>query len=673
MRFFFSLAVIVLALVAGEEAKLPQVLVSDLPNHQVHDAATSLVLTSRLLRSRSNIYEERAGGISVSGTDKLAKLFKSSKVTDEQLQKWLSKGKTAESVFYRMNLEKTLYMRLLENPQFMRWLQYADDLSAAGKGTSSVSVLSTKYGDKKLYQMIELAKKESSTKALGTRLQTDQLEHWVKIGKDPDEVFKLYGLDSAGSRILSESQFSAWTKYVDDLNAKNEGTAVSIIPTLRKYFSGDDLFHIALAAKRVDETEAMGTKLEDAFVQFWIQRKETPDNVLVELGLKKSASTLLESPLLNILTKYTDAYNVKYAAKKSTVIETLTRTFDDETVAGMLLAGRAKSTTKEIAKQFQADQLEMWLNSGQSVDDVYRLLNLPSRRDMMHDFGGVKLFGTWVTYMNAVSMKNPEKTSTMFSTLATTFDDRSMMQILQAAKTFPSMEKTAAKLQLEKAQSIFSTGLSPYEAFISVALDDVGESVLSSPLFKKWMVYVEDFNQKNPTDQKSWFVVLRGSYQGNGINQIIDKAMKDPNTVTIAKLVQKELLKESLEYWKYSPEKLFRFLNVGDAGEKVLSSSKFGLWTKYLDDWNQAYPSKKTTMIGGLHANYRDQNLVSILAAAEKIPSTKKLASQLQDALVDKWVAEKESLSYVKSWLNGVHAPSSDDMLEQFTKKLNSV
>eukprot|EP00644_Phytophthora_capsici_P018590 jgi/Phyca11/127991/e_gw1.73.91.1 len=376
--------------------------------------------------------------------------------------------------------------------------------------------------------MIGWAKKESSTKALGTRLQTEQLEHWVKVGKDPEEVFKLYDLNYAGWRFLSNSQFSAWTKYVDELNAKNEGAFVSIIPTLRKYFSDDDLFKIALAAKGSGETEAMGTKLEDAFVQFWIHRKETPDNVMVELGLKQSTKTLLESPLLNILTKYTEAYNVNFATKKTTVIETLVRAFDDETVARMLLAGREKSTTKKIAKQFQADQLDMWLNSGQSVDDVYKLLNLPSRRDLLVDFGNQKLFDTWLTFMNAVSIKTPEKTSAIFSKLATSFNDRPMMQILEAASKFPSMEKAAAKLQLEKAQSIFSTGVSPYKAFTLVALDDVGDSVLGSPLFKKWMLYVEDFNKKNPGKEESWLFPLRGDYQDSGLDRMIEQGNERP-------------------------------------------------------------------------------------------------------------------------------------------------
>ncbi|KAK1935678.1 hypothetical protein P3T76_010373 [Phytophthora citrophthora] len=91
--------------------------------------------------------------------------------------------------------------------------------------------------------MIRSAKKETSTKTLATRLQTNQVGYWVKTQKGPEEVFKLYKLNNAGRHILGKSQFSDWVNYVDDLNAKNEGTVASIIPTLRKYFRNEDLFH----------------------------------------------------------------------------------------------------------------------------------------------------------------------------------------------------------------------------------------------------------------------------------------------------------------------------------------------------------------------------------------------------------------------------------------------
>ncbi|KAK1944361.1 hypothetical protein P3T76_004273 [Phytophthora citrophthora] len=194
-------------------------------------------------------------------------------------------------------------------------------------------------------------------------------------------------------------------------------------------------------------------------------------------------------------------------------------------------------------------------------------------------------------------------------------------------------------------------------------------SVLSSPLLKKWMVYVEDFNKKNPADLESWFLPLRGYY--NNLDNIIDKAMQDPKTTAFAKLVEKEKLKEWFENWKYPPRNTFRFLHLDEAGENAFSNRKFELWVKYLDDWSKAVPlSEKTTMLDSIRANYINLHLIPILGAAEKVLSTKKLVLQLKDALADKWVTEKKTLDYVKLWLKD--KPFSDDMLQRYTNKLKS-
>ncbi|KAL3666352.1 hypothetical protein V7S43_008604 [Phytophthora oleae] len=637
--------------------------------HTVRDTDVS---TSRSLRTRNvgdSGDEERAGGgISVPTTDKLATLFKSSKVTDEQLQKWLDIGTSADIVFYRMKLAKARTW-IFSNPQFSKWVQYADDLSAtaSGKGTSAISTLTAQYGDDYLYKMLKAAKTDSSSKELASRLQIDQLKRWIAIGKDPDEVYKLYDLNYAGRRLLRDPQFSAWTKYVDDLNAKHEG-AVSMIPTLRKHYSDADLFKMAEAAKSVDELESMGLKLENAFVQFWVNDKQTPAKVLAELRLEATAKTL-ESPLFGLLAKFTDAYNVQFPKTKTTMIKTFTHTFGDEKVAKMLAAVKTNDwKAKKIATELETAQLQMWLSSGKSVDDVYNLLNLPYR-GLLHDLRENPLFPTWLAYMNTFSIENPDKVTRLLSTMATQFSDRPMMQILQAAEKSPSMGSVAVTLQLQKADKLFATGVSPYDVFKTVALDTVGDAVLTSPLFTKWMSYVEDFNKKNPAKEESWFLPLRGSY--NNVNRLIETARETPKGAKLADMVEKAQMEEWLTFWKRKPKHVFHFLNLDKAGEKTFSSPNFELWVKYLNDFNKRYPDEKTTMIDSIRENYKDLLLIRILDEAEKVPTTEKLAKNLENALIDKWVDEKITVAYLKRWIGLV--PSSNVWVKRYTEKLNKL
>ncbi|KAG1712706.1 hypothetical protein DVH05_000446 [Phytophthora capsici] len=444
-----------------------------------------------------------------------------------------------------MKLAKT-HTSIFNDPQFSKWVQYADDFSATAsrKGTSAISPLTTQYGDDQLYRIIQAAKRYSRSEELALRLQRDQLKRWIAIGKDPDEVYKLYNLQYKGGKLLREPQFSAWIKYVDDVNAKHE-RAISIIPTLRKYFSDNDLIKMAEAAKSVKETETIGLKLDDAFVQFWLNEKKTPVKVLAELRLEATTKTL-ESPLFSLLTKFTDAYNVKSPQTKTTVIETLTNAFGDKEVARMLAAVKTHDwKAKKIATDLESAQLKMWLSSGKSVDDVYELLKLPYR-ELSYDFGGNPVFMTWIAYMNTFSIENPDKVARLLSTLATQFDDRPMMQILQVAEKFPSMERVAATLQLQQAEKVFAAGVSPYKTFTMLSLDTVGDSVLGSPVFTKWMTYVDDFNRKHPGKEESWFSKLRSEYQGYKLDKIIETARKNPKTTKIADIVEKARMEDWL-------------------------------------------------------------------------------------------------------------------------------
>eukprot|EP00644_Phytophthora_capsici_P004518 jgi/Phyca11/110854/e_gw1.19.467.1 len=664
MHLYYLVSITIVTFIAVTTEAFSTVSTSRVSAHTVRD--TNVSLRTRDVGDSDD--EERAkGGISVPISEKLAAVFKSSKVSDENLKEWLDKGISADIVFYRMKLRKA-HTWIFSHPQFQKWVQYADDLSAttSGKGTSAISTLTAQFGDDELYQILKFAKMQSASDELASKLQAEQVKYWVRIGKDPDEVFKIYNLNDAGGHLLRNPQFSAWTQYVDDLNTKHEG-AISIIPTLRKYYSDADLFKMAETAEGIYESKSMALKLENAFVQFWINDKQTPAKILAELRLEATAKTL-EDSLFRLLIKFTDAYNTHFPRTKTTVIETFTRTFGDEEVAKMLTAVKTNDwEVTKIVTELRAEQLQMWLSSGKSVDEVYSLLNLPHKR-LLYDLRENPLFPTWIAYLNTFSIENPDKVTPVLSTLAAQLMERPMMQILQATEKFPSMNSVAVTLQLQKAEKLFATGVSPYKAFEAMALDTAGDAVLTSPLFTKWMNYVEDFNKKNPASETSWFLTLRGNY--NNVDRLIETARKNPKGVRIADMVEKAQMEEWLKKQK-TPGTVFFFLELNKAGERTFSSPKFELWVKYLNDFNKRYPGEKTTMIDSIRENVIDLQLIRILDEAEKIPTTKKLAQSLENDLIDKWVAEKKTVAYLKRWIG--HVPSSDVWVERYTKKLNKM
>ncbi|KAF4146163.1 hypothetical protein GN958_ATG04638 [Phytophthora infestans] len=433
--------------------------------------------TTTFLRTSED--EDRAG-LSVPAIEKLKTWFTSSNVKQQQLQTWLNEGKSAETVFTRMKLTN-LGSFLLYDPQFSVWLKYVDDLNAKTyqKRTPAISILTTQYGDDALYTMFEHATMISRTKDLAKRLQTDQMEHWVAIRKDPAEVFNLFKLDEAGENILSSPKFTAWAKYVDDLNVDNPEDAKFMIPTLRQHYTDVDILQMAESAKSVEGTKTIASRLETEVIKLWLVDRKTPDKAMADLKLG-TAGPLLENPLLNILSKYLDVYNAKFPQHKTTMIETFTRKIGDKKKSNLLAAAKSKDVTKDIARNLESAQLKMWLSNGKSIDDVFELLKLYQSE---HNFLRNPLLNTWVAYMDAIVHNDPSKTSKLFSTVETKFDDKPLLQILEVAKKFPTLATAAVQMQTEKIRSIFASGMSPEKAFTVLGLDNVGDNLLSNPTF----------------------------------------------------------------------------------------------------------------------------------------------------------------------------------------------
>ncbi|KAE9334190.1 hypothetical protein PR003_g13645 [Phytophthora rubi] len=557
---------------------------------------------------------------------------------------------------------------LLYRPQFTDWLKYVDDLSAKNptKGTSAFSTLTAQYGDAALYKMIEEAANFAGPKDLATKLQKELMQHWIATAKSPDDVFHAMSLDKVKHNILSNPEFTAWAKYADDFNAKHPEKSALMAPTLSKYYSDHALVKMTQLAISGGESKSIATKVQDALVHLWLSSRKKPDDALIELGLGRTVDTLMESPLFNIWLAYMNAYSTKYPQEKSAAIEALTRTFSDIKVARMLAKAKTTEATRTIAKQLEIAQLEMWLSGGKSVDDILGLLGLRT----IFDFTGVPLFNTWVSYMNMYLKENPGQAPTLLTMLETRFKDRALNQILLASMKFPSMEKAAITIQTKKIQGYVANNESPVKVFTWLNLDNVGDNLLIDPLFTKWMKYVKDFNKNNPKHQESWFTPIRMKYNPDPITRMIKTAMNDPSTVKIAKLVERERSKRWLDE-KDPPRNVFRFLDLSKAGDKTLASSDFKIWSKYLNDFNQRYPDEKTTMIDGLMANNIERTLLRMFDVAKKDPSTDKLATNLQNALINKWIVEKKKPAYLKEMLYGV--PTSDEMIARYVEKLDAL
>nr|AEK80833.1 Avh175.2 [Phytophthora sojae] len=196
--------------------------------------------------------EEERVGPSASIVDKFKGLI-SSKSATESLEQWVTKGKPVNKVFSSLSLGKvgdTLFFNA--------------------------------------FQLIEVAKKVTSTETLALRLQGEQLQYWAALGKSPDEVFNLFTLGAAGERLFSKPEFAAWVKYVDDFNVKNPTKTTSTIPTLLYHHTDGTLAELIALAKKSDATNSIATKVGNAQMNAWLSSGKSADDVFMLLKLYKA-------------------------------------------------------------------------------------------------------------------------------------------------------------------------------------------------------------------------------------------------------------------------------------------------------------------------------------------------------------------------------------------------
>ncbi|KAL4140100.1 hypothetical protein PRNP1_015176 [Phytophthora ramorum] len=612
--------------------------------------------------------EERAG-LSVSMAEKAKTFLSSSTISTEKLQKWLSSGKNADTVFSRMKLTKA-GGGLLSNPQFSVWIKYVDDLSAKypAKATSAISTLTTQYGDEALYKLLESAKKLPRTENLATRLQAEQMQHWATVGKSPDDVFRLFDLQKTGNSILTNPKFTSWVTYVDDLTALNPDKAASTIPTLTTYYGDDILFKMLDAAKKSDETKSIATKLEAQQLQGWLKSGKSPDSAFVQMGLGNVEDNLLASPLFSTWVKYLDDFNAQYPAEKTALVHLLTKRFEDEPLAKIIAFGKTLDSTKAVATKLETQQMQVWLTSGKSSDDVFTLLKLDKAPDNFFDN---PLYKTWSSYMNLFNKENPGKETNLFKTLTTYYNDKRLIKIIQEAKKFPNLESTASKLQAEKIQSYLAIKKSPDDVFKLFGLGDAWDNVIGNPLFKTWLDYVKKFDRENPGKKTDWYFTLHTSYMDNGVESMVNKGLQNPSTVKIAEKVQGGLLKRWLVN-EVSPDHTFNWiLRYPKTDEKLFADPRFETWAKYLSDFNQRYPDKKTNVINGLRTSYTYRSLLRMFEATKKVPGMEKLGTTLENAMLNKWVSSKENPAELSKMLSGVD--TADEMIRRYIKIANLV
>ncbi|KAF4137114.1 hypothetical protein GN958_ATG13698 [Phytophthora infestans] len=347
--------------------------------------------------------------------------------------------------------------------------------------------------------MIESAKHPQRTKNMATRLETEQLQYWATIRKDPGDVFRLFRLDEFGERIFNPStKLGQWVSYVDDVNAKHPEGPTFMFPTLQKYLRDDWLFTTLQTAKRTEGTKSIAIKVEDDLVQFWLSSRTTPDDALVALRLG-SMMDILESPLLSLWTKYIDAYNLSDDPRKlSTLMSTLKTRFDDRPLHQILEKARKFPSMESAAAKLQTEKMEEIFARKRPPPprDAFELLGLDTVGNSILSSPVLK---SWKDYVDIYNKAHPLKQKSWFGPLRGKYMN-DIEKLIDAGKENSRTVGIAKEAEGELHKFWLGRDNTPTPGLVYHFLffNKPTENILTSLRFGSWIDYLKKFNERYP-------------------------------------------------------------------------------------------------------------------------------------------------------------------------------
>ncbi|KAJ8576172.1 hypothetical protein ON010_g3040 [Phytophthora cinnamomi] len=588
--------------------------------------------------------EERAGESTIIAEK--AKALLGPSVSAGKLSKWLTNGKPVEEVFVRIGLGT----KVLDNPQ---------------KAMSLMASLTTKYGDEALIQIIEAAKKVSQTKDVATKVEMQQFQYWATIGKHPDDVFNLYALNKAGDDLLSNPQLATWSAYLKVFNDKNSKEQTTLIAAMTKSYGDEGVVKILAAAKNVAETTETAKMLESKQLQRWL--RTDPDDVFKLLRLDQAGEEMFNSASLNAWGKYVRAYNANNPEKKTSLIATMTTHYGDEGVIRLLEAAKKVPTSEAIATRLQREQLQYWLSIRKEPDDVFNLFQLNKAKDKLLES---PQFSAWAKYSDDF-FKYGDMDSAAFQSMRNYYSDERLAKMILAAEKNPSMKKIAHWTE----ESLFRgwrAKLSPGNVFMGLRLEQTGDKVLESPLFAYFQKYMVRISEGMRDKDSAMILAMTTGFGDEALASVLIAAKKVPSTEKLATKLQAD----QIQFWlaqKETPEHLFKkVLYLDDSVDDILTNPLLNTWATYLEAFNAKRPLKeRESMIDLFRATFSDQDLTTMLIAAKEVASTKKVATDLETALLNQWVLDKASPAAVSKFLTagGVADSTKAKLLETYSAK----
>jgi hypothetical protein len=335
-------------------------------------------------------------------------------------------------------------------------------------------------------------------------------------------------------------------------------------------------------------------------------------------------------------------------------VTSLTAQFGDAALVKMLDAAKKVPDVKELAARLQLQQVQHWLQTKKSPDDVFELLALSKAGGAL--FESPRL-SSWVNYVDQFNARYPDESVRLIATLRASYKSEDLTKMLNAAKKTPRMASVARRVEADQRWAMKDT---PENFFLQLKLGKMGDDLIGSPQLTTWVSFMKEYNAKNPSAKATLIGTLTASYGDARLARMIEAAMKVKDTQRTGKRLQTEQLQRWLDGGR-TPDEVFTLLKLDKVDASLFQSPSMNTWSKYLNAYNAKNPDEKTSLIPVLVAHYGDKRALEMVRLVGKAKSLESSAATLQAELMQHWLALRTEPSQVLTLLNLEKA--GDDLL----------
>ncbi|CAI5729851.1 hypothetical protein KXD40_009352 [Peronospora effusa] len=177
--------------------------------------------------------------------------------------------------------------------------------------------------------------------------------NYLDMQKDPVEVFKLYGLQTAKDELFGKPEMKYWVHYMIGFIAKYEPTNNRLFDILLNFYTTRDLAKVVVMYPNDKIALHVLDEMEVAFLIHY-----NPDQAFEFLHLQQAGDKLFDNRLFIFWTKYVIYYNKRKANKNVSMLSVLEKHFDLLTLLDQIKLKQNSDITKHLMKEIKDAGME---------------------------------------------------------------------------------------------------------------------------------------------------------------------------------------------------------------------------------------------------------------------------------------------------------------------------